>query len=131
MITPAPRMALPPDEAITGTGFTVSAATMAEPLQPLAAGVMVYVAVPLDEVVAVNVWAMLLPLLFDAPLSLFCETVHENVVPLTLFGLVIAMDVGWPENIAWFDAEAVGAGLTVAVTFIAVPVHPLLAGVMV
>mgnify|MGYP003439034216 CR=1 FL=1 len=53
-----------------GTGLTVTTTTIAVPLQPDAVGVMVYVAVPDELVVAVKVWLMLAPKPEVAPLTL-------------------------------------------------------------
>ena len=74
---------------------------------------------------------MLLPLPADAPDTPDCETVHVNVVPVTL--LVNAIDDAVPEQIDCDAGVAItfGVGLTVIVTFIGVPGHPFAVGVMV
>jgi hypothetical protein len=83
----------------TGIGFTVTVAPIALPVQPLAAGVMVYVAVPAVVALAVNVCAMVLPLELLAPVTFDCDAVQLNVVPLTPFGLLMEIDEAWPEQI--------------------------------
>src|SRR5678815_2903371 len=57
-----------------GFGLTVITTTIGVPAQPAAEGVIVYVAVPADEVVAVNVWAIVAPRPAVAPLTLLCTT---------------------------------------------------------
>ena len=55
-------------------------------------------------------------------------TVHAKVVPVTVFGLEIAMAVDWELHIAWLDGvvNSVGFGLTVTVCVADVgDVHPL------
>ena len=75
---------------------------------------------------------MLLPLPALAPDAPVCEvTVQAKVVPVTL--LDNAMLVAVAEHIVWLEGVAVttGLGLTVMVTVIGVPAHPLAVGVMV
>src|SRR5439155_26912547 len=86
-------------------------------------GVIVYVIVPGDVPVAVNVCAIALPLLLVAPVTPDCDTVQLNVVLATL--LVNAIDVAVPVQIVCEDGVAVatGVGLTVMVNVIAVPVQ--------
>jgi hypothetical protein len=72
------------------------------------------------------------PLDAVAPLAPVCEvTVQSNVVPVTL--LVKAILVAAPEHIVCVDGVAVatGLGLTVMVTVIGAPAHPLAVGVTV
>jgi hypothetical protein len=78
----------------SGIGFTVTVAEVVGPMQPLALGVMVYVAVPgLMPSVTVSTCEMTLPVPLIAPLTLEAITVHENVVPGTPLVFVIGKDV--------------------------------------
>jgi hypothetical protein len=81
--------------------------------------------------VAVKVWAIELPLPFEAPETPDWATVHEYVVPVTV--PVNEMLVALPEQIVCEEGEAetVGVGLTVITTSMGVPMHPLAEGVMV
>jgi hypothetical protein len=81
-----------------GTGLTVTTAFIAVPTHPFADGVMEYLAVPFTLEVAVSVCAIVLPLPAEAPLTLAVTTVHAYVVPETLFGLVMAIEVGLVEQ---------------------------------
>lgn len=114
-----------------GKGFTVATGETDGPEHPLAVGVMVYVTVPFTEVVAFNVCVILLPLPDKLPVAFEADAVQLKVVPLTPFGLVIAMDVACAEQMDWLEAEALGIGLTVTVAVIAVPTQPLAEGVIV
>ena len=60
----------------TGVGFTVMVTVIGVPEQPPAVGVIVYIAVPATVEVAVSVWAMVEPLLEDAPETFVCTTVQ-------------------------------------------------------
>jgi hypothetical protein len=60
-----------------GIGFTVTVAVIADPAQVPAVGVIVYTAVPAVVPVAVSVCAIEEPEPDEAPLTLFCVTVHE------------------------------------------------------
>ena len=68
---------------------------------------------------------MVFPLPLVAPDAPVCVTVHAKVVPAT--SAVSAIDVAVPEQIVCEDGVAVatGLGLTVMVTFMGVPVHPV------
>ena len=125
--------------AASGIAFTVTVAITGTPGQPAAptTGVMVYVAVPPALLLAVNVWMMgpltgtpnVPPLL--APVTLLCTTVQKYCVPVTVFGLVNKIFVAVALQITWLLAAAVGTGLTIISTVIAVPAHPFALGVMV
>jgi hypothetical protein len=67
----------------------------------------------------------------EAPVTPDWVTVHAKVVPVTL--LVNAMLLAFPEQIVceFGVATAVGVGLTVTVTTIFEPRHPLAVGVIV
>jgi hypothetical protein len=114
-----------------GAGFTVTVACIAVPGQVAAVGVIVYVAVPALDVVAVNVCAIVEPDAEEAPVTLDCVTVHEYVVPATL--LVRAIEVALFEQMLCELGVAVadGVGLTVTVAVIAEPAQELAVGVMV
>jgi len=101
------------------------------PGQPLAVGVIVYVAVPAALPVAVRTWLMVDPLPADAPLTPDWLTVQLKMVPAT--GLLSAMDGATPEHTVCEAgvATTVGVGLTVIVTVIGVPGQPLAVGVIV
>jgi len=117
--------------ATVGIGLTVMVTVIGVPAQPLAVGVMVYVAVPAALPVAVNTCAIELPLPADAPLTPDWLTVQLKVVPAT--GLLSEMEGATPEHTVCDDGVAVtvGVGLTVMVTVIGVPAQPLAVGVMV
>lgn len=74
---------------------------------------------------------MLVPELFDAPLTLVCVTVQANVAPPVL--LLSAIEVAVPEQMLCElgVAVAVGAGLTVTVTVIGEPAQVPALGVIV
>jgi hypothetical protein len=95
--------------------LTVTTTTIGVPLHPLAAGVIVYVAVPeVTPSVLVSNWLITDPLPPVAPVTLLVATVQLNVVPATLagVGLMITLVV-CPEQIDKLLALAVGTGFTV------------------
>ena len=92
----------------TGAGFTVIVTVIAVPAHPAAVGVTVYVAVPAEAPVAVNVWAIVEPLPAEAPLTPDCVTVHAKVVPAIV--LLRFTAVAEPEQIVWEDGVAVATG---------------------
>ena len=101
---------------IAGAGLTVTVtSSVTVPAQPFADGVILYVTVP--EVVPfaeVKIWLIRLPEPAEAPFTLVAEsTVQLKVVPLTAFGLVIAILEEVPEQIDASVAAAVGSGRTV------------------
>jgi hypothetical protein len=100
---------------ITGTGFTVTITSVNVPLQPFALGVIRYVTVPLVmPSVLVKAWLMVAPLPAKAPVTLLLAcTVQLKVVPLTVFGFVIATLVLFPLQMVWLLAATVGIGFTV------------------
>jgi hypothetical protein len=116
---------------IVGIGLTVTVAVTGVPAQPPALGVIVYTAVPLLAVVAFKVCAIVVPELFEAPLTLVCETIHAKVAPPVL--LLNAIEVAVPEQMLCElgVAVAVGAGLTVTVTVTAEPAQVPALGVIV
>ena len=61
----------------SGRGFTVTITVTGVPLQPDAAGVIVYVAVPGTDPVAVNVSAIVVPLPTKVPVTPTSALVHE------------------------------------------------------
>ena len=101
---------------IVGRGLTFTITSTKFPAQPLAVGVIRYVTVPaVVPVVDVKAWLIVAPLPAPAPVTLLelC-TVQVKVVPATLFGLVIAIEVVSPEQIpTGDDTAAVGIGRTV------------------
>jgi hypothetical protein len=131
---PAVRMAL-----LTGLpvifvfGFTSTVAVIGVPVQPFADGVMVNVTNTGVAIVLVNV-----PLIFPVPLLAMSlqvtvlSLVQVKVVPLTepVNTMVLMVD---PEQMVCDDGVATefGAGFTITVAVIAVPVQPLAVGVMV
>lgn len=88
-----------------GLGFTVITTTIGSPGQPLAVGIMVYVAVPAVFPVAVRTWEMGVPVPSEAPETPDSTTVHSKVVPATLpFN---AIEVLKPEQIVLTAGVAV------------------------
>jgi hypothetical protein len=58
----------------------------------------------------------------EAPVTfVFDVMVHENVVPETLFGFVIEIDVVTPEQIVWF-ALALASGIVFTIAALVLPV---------
>jgi hypothetical protein len=115
----------------TGMGLTVIITVSGVPEQPLAEGVIVYVAVPAVMPVVLRLWAMAEPEDAVAPETPDCTTVHEKVVPATL--LVRDIVVAVPEHRVCNAGVAVmtGMGLTVITTTLGVPAQPLAVGVTV
>ena len=113
-----------------GIGFTVTVTIIGVPLQ-VAVGVIVYTAVPGTFAVAVNVCAMVAPEPAEAPVTLVSTTVQAKVVPITLevseIPVVSPVQMFSDEGVA----VATGEGLTVTLTLIGVPAHPLAVGVTV
>ena len=75
-----------------------------------------------------------LPEPFDSPEMYGANTVHANVVPLILLGLVMVTDaIAWPEQMLCDEglADTVGSGFTVTVASMEEPVQPLAEGVIV
>jgi hypothetical protein len=118
------------DAVTVGIGLTVTVAVTGMPGQVPAVGVMVYTAVPALVPVAVNVCAIEVPELLEAPLTLVCVTLQANVLPVTL--LVSATEVAPPEQMlcAFGVAVALGIGFTVIGTVIGVPLQPPADGVI-
>ena len=81
---------------------------------------------------AVKGWAIEVPVPDKAPVTLVTVGVHANVVPLTLFGLVIAMEVVPVRQNVWEVGltEALGTRFTVTTVLIGVPEHPFAVGVI-
>ncbi len=119
------------DAVTLGAGLTVTVAVKALPAQPPTDGVIVYTAVPGLVVVAVNVCAITVPELAEAPVTLFCVTVQLKVVPATL--LVRATVELCNEQMLCEEGLAVadGIGFTVTVAVIGVPVQAPAEGVIV
>ena len=115
-----------------GVGFTVITAVVVAPGQPLAVGVIVYVAVP-DVVFAfVKDCAIGVPVLLLPPvIPAVCTTVHAYVVPATFD--VKAMLGDWVLHIVCVPGVAVtlGVGFTVITAVVVDPGQPLALGVMV
>jgi hypothetical protein len=61
---------------------------------------------------------------------LVADAVHVYVVPVTALGLVIATLVLVPEHIIWAEAVAVGTGRTVTTKFTALPLQPVMEGII-
>jgi hypothetical protein len=121
-----------PGVAVTvGIGLTVTVTTIGAPEHPAPVGVIVYVAVPALVEVALNVCAITVPELAEAPLTFVCATVQLKVVPPVL--LVRAMFVALPEQILCElgVADTDGAGLTVTVAVIGDPAQVAAVGVIV
>jgi hypothetical protein len=86
---------------ITGTAVTVAVTFSGVPAHPFDSGVIRYTTVPVDTASALeSTCPMTFPEPAAAPLTfvLLC-TIHVNVVPATLFGFVIAIEVDEPEQI--------------------------------
>jgi len=117
--------------AITsGSGFTVITTSVGVPEQPLAVGVIVYVAVPADVPEFVSVCAMLLPEPSEAPATPLCATVHAKVVPVTfdnVMSVAVLLHIVCDEGVAVTD---IYIGLTVITTLVDVPEQPLAVGVI-
>ena len=114
--------------ATTGVGLTVIVNVIDGPLQPLATGVTVIVAVTGALVVFVAVKAAILPVPDAARPMLVLLFVQLNVVPPTAPVKLIAVVVA-PLHSVWLaTAFTVGVGFTVIVNVIGVPVQvtPLL-----
>jgi hypothetical protein len=85
---------------ITGTGFTVAFTTKLGPGHPLEEGVIVYTTVPfIEPCVFTRSCEIVLPEPAEAPLTLVATAVQLYVVPVTLFGFVIAIEVDSLEQI--------------------------------
>lgn len=86
---------------------------------------------PALVLVAVNVCAITVPELAEAPVTLVCVTVHAKVVPAIL--LVSAILLALLEQMLCEDgvAVALGSGFTVIVTVAAAPGQPAEEGVIV
>ena len=89
-------------------------------------------AVPFTFEVADNVWAILFPLPVLAPLTPEAFTVQLNVVPETLFGLVIEKPVDCPEQSAAVEGVTLTVGFwytvnksVFSIVWFWVPVHPV------
>ena len=70
------------------------------------------------------------PNLVEAPVTSVAAAVQMYVVPATLFGLEITIEVDSPEHIVWSVADALVTGRTVTTKFTGVPSHPPLVGLM-
>jgi hypothetical protein len=86
------------DATTVGRGLTLTLTTTGVPLHPCARGVIVYATVPVVEAVAVRVCVIVDPVPALAPDTLELLTVQLNVVPDTLLGLVMVIEVAWPEH---------------------------------
>jgi hypothetical protein len=85
---------------MTGTGFTVAVTLCVGPAQPFAHGVIVYTTVPFVSPSALTSnCEMLFPAPSAAPFTLVAAAVHVYVVPATLLGFVMAIEVDSPEQI--------------------------------
>jgi hypothetical protein len=117
----------------SGNGLTVTITVIGVPLQPPALGVIVYVAVPATEPVAVNVSAIVAPLPISTPLTPESTRVQLYVTPPIPFVVLNPMLVTAPLQIVWLagNATTFGFGVTVTTTTIGVPVHPPAPGVIV
>ena len=116
---------------ILGVGFTVMVKLCAAPVQPLAVGVTVMVAVTgvVPVLMAVNDPMFPLPEA-GRPMELLLF-VQLNVVLITAPVKLMAV-VGLPLQMAWLPGlTTVGVGLTVTVKLMGVPGHPLAVGVTV
>ena len=109
---------------LTKSGPTVITTLVDVPLQEFAVGVIVYVAAPEFVPEFVSVCAMLLPLLLDAPVTPFCDTVQAKVVPVTFD--VKAIDGAVLLHIVCDDGVAVtfGVGFTVIVAVVVAERQP-------
>jgi hypothetical protein len=97
-----------------GNGFTVTVLVTAAPGQVPSVGIILYSTDPAAVPDAKSVWAMVLPLPFDAPVALVDNCVQANVAPVGV--LVSAIAVTSPEHIVEVGATvAVGVGLTTIV----------------
>jgi hypothetical protein len=117
----------------SGNGLTVTITVIGVPLQPPALGVIVYVAVPATEPVAVNVSAIVVPVPVSTPLTPASTLVQVYVTPPTPFVVLNPMLVTAPLQIVWLagNATTFGFGVTVTTTTIGVPVQPDAPGVIV
>jgi hypothetical protein len=117
----------------SGNGLTVTITVIGVPLQPPALGVIVYVAVPATEPVAVNVSAIVVPVPVSTPLTPESTRVQLYVTPPTPFVVLKPMLVTAPLQIVWLagNATTFGFGVTVTTTTIGVPVQPDAPGVIV
>ena len=105
------------EAATSGMGRTITLTANGTPLQPEAAGWILYVTVPgLTPSVDVSAWAIRLPPPAAAPetFAALC-TVQVNVVPPTAFGFVMTMFVVCPLQMAASAANASGLRFTVRV----------------
>jgi hypothetical protein len=94
---------------IKGLGFTVITTVIGVPAQPPELGVTVYVAVPGEVPVAVNVCDIVDPLPAEAPETPLCATVQEYVVPVIV--LLRAIEGAVPEQIVCEEGVAVATGV--------------------
>jgi hypothetical protein len=121
--------------AASGIGLTVTSTVMAVPGHAFADGTMVYLTMAKVLVVLVSVWAILfpVPLLKPPAVPLNGVAVHAKVVPATLFGLLMLIEVVAPLQMVWLAgvASTFGIGFTVTSTVMGIPGHPLADGVMV
>jgi len=89
---------------------------------------MVYVAVPAVAPVVEMVWLIVFPVPVVAPVTPFCETVHEKVAPvgelLRLMFACVPLQIVCVEGCAVAD----GRGFIVTVAEEGVPWHPFAVG---
>ena len=114
-----------------GAGFTVMVKELVGPVQPLAVGVTVTVAITGALPVLVAVKEAMFPLPEAArPMeaSLF---VHAKVVPVTVLVKFTAVVLALPHRVWLVILSAVGVGFTVMVNELVGPVQPLAVGVTV
>lgn len=114
-----------------GVGFIRMVSSLAFPVQPLAVGVTVIIAVAgtLPLLLAVNAGMLLLVLLAAKPADSRL-LVHANAAPLTLLvnnivWVAVLLHTIWLLGVA----VTVGIGLTVMVSVCTVPLHPFAVGV--
>jgi hypothetical protein len=117
----------------SGNGLTVTITVIGAPLHVPAVGVMVYVAVPATEPVAVKVSLIDAPEPTNAPVTPASTRVQLYVAPPTPFVVLKLILVVAPLQIVWLAGAATtfGTGSTVTTTTIGVPLQPLAVGVIV
>ena len=117
----------------SGNGLTVTITVIGVPLHVPAVGVIVYVAVPAVEPVAVNVSLIEAPEPTNTPVTPESTRVQLYVAPPTPFVVLNAILVVAPLHMVCDagNATTFGTGLTVTTTTIAVPVQPKAVGVIV
>ena len=117
----------------SANGLTVTITVIGVPLHVPAVGVIVYVAVPAAEPVAVNVSLIVEPEPTNTPVTPASTRVQLYVAPATPLVVLNAMLVVAPLQMVWLagNATTFGSGSTVTITTIGVPLHPAADGVIV